>query len=124
MRAMESILGIRGGRVGGMDPMLHMKKLFEEGKLSKLAWEYLQDIETRPSINDLLLRWLSRTPINGSVKENSDDSEKVTNYVNHHIKSMHEHGQKVIEHMISIGHGQREPLTEGLIHKLKLPSNF
>ena len=124
MRAMESILGIRGGRVGGMDPMLHMKKLFEEGKLSKLAWEYLQDIETRPSINDLLLRWLSRTPINGSVKENSDDSEKVTNYVNHHIESMHEHGQKVIEHMISIGHGQREPLTDRLNSQIEAAKQF
>lgn len=124
MRAMESLLGIRAGRVGGMDPMAHMEKLFKENKLSKHAWDYLNDIESRPSIHELLVNWLSRTPINGSLIESENDSEIVRTFVDDHLNSMQEHGSKVIEHMIAIGHGERKPLAERLDSQVNAAKEF
>ena len=104
--------------------MAHMERLFKENKLSKHAWDYLNDIESRPSIHELLVNWLSRTPINGSLIESENDSEIVRNFVNDHLNSMQEHGSKVIEHMIAIGHGERKPLTDRLESQVNAAKEF
>ena len=66
-----------------MDPMAHMERLFKENKLSKHAWDYLNDIESRPSIHELLVNWLENTNKWFSYRI-ENDSEIVRNFVNDH----------------------------------------
>ena len=106
MRELEVLMGLETqGRVGGMDPLQHMKRLAEEGKVPAQA---LQDFETttnEPSLNDVLTTWLSRTPIHGSSPGSDGDVDAVRNYVGPHLEAMRQHGEHVIAHMIAIGHG-------------------
>ena len=106
MRELEVLMGLETqGRVGGMDPLQHMKRLAEEGKVPAQA---LQDFETttnEPSLNDVLNTWLSRTPIHGSSPGSDGDVDAVRNYVGQHLEAMRQHGEHVIAHMIAIGHG-------------------
>ena len=50
MRALEMIMGLKSEqRIGGMDPMKHNKKLFDEGKLSEEVYSELESINSLPS---------------------------------------------------------------------------
>ena len=103
MRALEMIMGLKSEqRIGGMDPMKHNKKLFDEGKLSEEVYSELESINSLPSINDVLGEWLARTPINGV----SGDIEIMQKFVDMHLHVMSEHSEKVIAHMVKIGHGE------------------
>lgn len=105
LRTLEMLLGLKSEqRIGGMDPMEHNKKLHSEGKLSDEVMANMERIATLPSLYDVLLRWLERTPVNGV----SGDKEVMTEFVESHISSMIEHGEKVIAHMVKIGHGDEE----------------
>ena len=86
MRAMEMRLGLKQeSRVADMDPMAHMKKLSEEGKISKEAYETLHRISIEPTLVDLISSWLSRTPINGSVPSDGNDQATIDAYVDAHL---------------------------------------
>ena len=106
MRELEVLLGLeQEQRVGGMDPLAHMKKLSQEGKVSKQAMEEFEDTHAQPSLNDALSAWLARTPIHGSSPGAEGDDDVVRSYVEAHLQSMVDHGEDVIAHMVSIGHG-------------------
>ena len=63
---LEMLLGLESEqRIGGMDPMEHNRKLHSEGKLSDSVMQEMNRIDSMPSLNEVLLRWLSRTPVNG-----------------------------------------------------------
>ena len=107
LRTLEMLLGLKSEqRIGGMDPMEHNKKLHSEGKLSDEVMANMERIATLPSLYEVLLRWLERTPVNGV----SGDKEVMTEFVESHISSMIEHGEKVISHMVKIGHGDEETI--------------
>ncbi len=107
MRTLEMLLGLdTGQRVGGMDPMAHNRKLHSEGKLSDDVMAEMERIDSLPSLNDVLSDWLSRTPVNGV----SGDETVLTEYVENHLRSMAEHGESVIAHMVKIGHGEEETI--------------
>ena len=61
-------------------------------------------IDKLPSLNEVLGKWLARTPVNGV----SGDVNVLTEFVNDHLKSMEEHGETVISHMVKIGHGTED----------------
>ena len=107
MRTLEMLLGLESEqRIGGMDPMMHNKRLHSEGKLSNSVMENIIRIDNLPSLNEVLGRWLARTPVNG-VSANED---VLTEFVEEHLTSMIEHGESVISHMVSIGHGTEESI--------------
>tara|TARA_B100000035_G_scaffold113692_1_gene96437 strand:+ start:674 stop:1756 length:1083 start_codon:yes stop_codon:yes gene_type:complete len=111
MRALEMIMGLKSEqRIGGMDPMKHNKKLFDEGKLSEEVYSELESINSLPSINDALGEWLARTPINGV----SGDIEIMQKFVDMHLQIMSEHSEKVIAHMVKIGHGEEATIRPRL----------
>ena len=91
-------------RIGGMDPMVHNRKLHSEGKLSDSVMENMVRIDDMPSLNDVLQKWLARTPVNGV----SGDENVLQEFAEKHIDSMVEHGESVIAHMVKIGHGTEE----------------
>jgi len=70
----------------------------------------LEFINSLPSINDVLGEWLARTPINGV----SGDVEIMQNFVDMHLQIMSEHSEKVIAHMVKIGHGEEATIRPRL----------
>ena len=105
MRTLEMLLGLKSEqRIGGMDPMVHNRKLHSEGKLSDSVMANMDRIDQLPSLNDVLLRWLARTPVNGV----SGDLGVLRSFVDGHLSAMTEHGESVIAHMVKIGHGTEE----------------
>ncbi len=123
MRELEVLLGLeQEQRVGGMDPLSHMKKLADEGKVSQQVLQAFEETNSQPSLNDALNAWLARTPIHGSSPESSDDASIVMNYVQRHLDAMKAHGEEVIAHMVSIGHGTEasiRPRIEAGVHGAK-----
>ena len=107
MRTLEMLLGLESEqRIGGMDPMVHNRKLHSEGKLSDSVMENMIRIDNLPSLNDVLQNWLARTPVNGV----SGDENVMQDFAEGHINSMVEHGESVIAHMVKIGHGTEETI--------------
>jgi len=105
MRELEVLLGLEHETHGGMNPLTHMRKLAEEGKVSKSVLENFENVSSQPSIRESLEDWLSRTPINGSLSGDDNDSEVVSKFIDSHISAMKEHSEYVISHIVKIGHG-------------------
>ena len=120
MREMEVLLGLENEqRMGGMDPLAHMEKLAGEGKVSAAALADFHATHSLPSLNNALMAWLGRTPIHGSSPDAEGDEDVILEYVNKHLESMQVHGESVIKHMISIGHGDEatiRPRIEAGVH--------
>lgn len=119
MRELEVLLGLENEqRMGGMDPLAHMKKLASEGKVSESVLVEFQHTSNSPSIKEALTAWLARTPINGIFQGDEGDEEALEAFVSGHIQAMKDHAEVVIAHMIAIGHGTDEqirPRMEGSI---------
>jgi len=113
MRSLEMLLGLDAEqRIGGMDPMVHNRKLHQEGKLSDEVMSELDRLAARPTLKQVLRQWLERTPVEGV----SGDNAILSNFVEGHLASMVEHGETVIAHMVEIGHGEEaavRPRIEG-----------
>ena len=106
MREMEVLLGLDNDqRVGGMDPLAHMTRLHEEGKVPDAALSSLKETASMPSLNEALMGWLARTPIHGSSPEEPEDQATVQLYVEEHLNTMTRHVDGVVRHMVAIGHG-------------------
>ena len=107
MRTLEMLLGLRPeDRIGGMDPIAHNRKLHSEGKLSDEVMAELERMSSFPSLREVLTDWLARTPVHGI----SGNTDIMTEFVQSHIKTMSEHGESVIAHMVKIGHGDEETI--------------
>ena len=113
MRSLEMLLGLDAEqRIGGMDPMVHNRKLHQEGKLSDEVMSELDRLAARPTLKQVLRQWLERTPVEGV----SGDVVILSNFVEGHLLAMAEHGETVITHMVEIGHGEEatvRPRIEG-----------
>lgn len=113
MRSLEMLLGLDAEqRIGGMDPMVHNRKLHQEGKLSDEVMSELDRLAARPTLKQVLRQWLERTPVEGV----SGDVGILSNFVEGHLLAMAEHGETVIAHMVEIGHGEEatvRPRIEG-----------
>ncbi|RZD43077.1 MAG: hypothetical protein CXT70_01940 [Methanobacteriota archaeon] len=111
MRELEVILGLDNSqRMGGMDPLAHMRKLVGEGKVSQEVFDNFEQVSSQPSLNDVLTDWLGRTPINGSISSDTGDDEVISQFVEGHLDAMKLHGETVISHIVAIGHGDEEPV--------------
>lgn len=107
MRTLEMLLGLESEqRIGGMDPMIHNRKLHSEGKLSDAVMENMIRIDNMPSLSEVLQKWLARTPVNGV----SGDDNVLQDFAEKHLESMSVHAESVIAHMVKIGHGTEETI--------------
>ena len=88
-----------------MDPMIHFGKLAKEGTISQEVLDELKDIDQSPSLNETMRLWVSRTPIDGIGNEDGLEA-----YVERHLQVMKTHGEQVISHMVSIGHGEESDI--------------
>ena len=111
MRELEVLMGLDNEqRMGGMDPLAHMQRLAQEGKVPAAALAELEATSQAPSLNDVLTTWLSRTPIHGSSPGDEGDEIVVRTYIDNHLNAMKAHGEEVIAHMVAIGHGEEAAL--------------
>ena len=111
MRELEVLLGLDNAqRMGGMDPLLHMKKLAREGKVTDKVLTDFESTSSEPSLREALSAWLSRTPINGSLPNAKGDDEVLELFINRHLEAMRAHGEEVIAHIVAIGHGEEAPV--------------
>ena len=111
MRELEVLLGLENEqRVGGMDPLNHMKQLAQQGKVPAQALADFEATVAEPSLNDVLNAWLARTPIHGSSPGSEGDASVVRSYVEDHLNAMRAHGEHVIQHMVAIGHGEESTI--------------
>jgi tryptophan 2,3-dioxygenase len=121
MRELEVLLGLDNKqRMGGMDPLLHMRKLADEGKISAKVLANFEATSNAPSLNEALMAWLGRTPINGSLPDSDTDAVVVAAFVDGHLDVMKHHGEEVIAHIVAIGHGdeaQVRPRIEAAHHQ-------
>ena len=107
MRSLEMLMGLDPEqRLGGMDPMEHNRKLNAEGKLSDTIMVELERMAARPTLKDVVRGWLARTPVEGV----SGDLSILTKFAENHLDVMSKHGESVIAHMVSIGHGTEEKI--------------
>ena len=105
MREMELLLGLNHEQSSEMNPLKHMRKLAEEGKISQSILENFENTSSQPSIKECLEKWLSRTPINGSMPSDEGDLDVVGSFIEGHIQAMKDHNESVISHIVKIGHG-------------------
>ena len=111
MRELEVLLGLDNAqRMGGMDPLLHMKKLAKEGKVSASVLSDFEFTSSQPSLREALSAWLARTPINGSLAGSAGDDAVIEAFVEGHVAAMRTHGEEVIAHIVAIGHGEEAPV--------------
>ena len=111
MRELEVILGLDNTqRMGGMDPLLHMKKLAGEGKITASVLANFEATSNAPSLREALSSWLARTPINGSLAGSEGDSKIIEDFVEGHVQAMRAHGEEAIAHIVAIGHGEEAPV--------------
>tara|TARA_B100001250_G_C19809224_1_gene794990 strand:+ start:943 stop:2037 length:1095 start_codon:yes stop_codon:yes gene_type:complete len=111
LRQIETILGLEEQqRDAGMDPLQHMQRLADEGKISSRVFADFESIINSPSLKKLLDQWLERTPINGSLPSDESDEKVVQSYLEGHLSAMENHSESVIEHFKSIGHGNEDSI--------------
>ncbi len=111
MRELEVLLGLENSqRMGGMDPLLHMKKLAKEGKVTNAVLADFEATSNQPSLREALSDWLARTPINGSLAGSDGDEDIIEAFVDGHVEAMRVHGEEVIAHIVAIGHGEEAPV--------------
>tara|TARA_B100000282_G_scaffold161156_1_gene116375 strand:- start:301 stop:1395 length:1095 start_codon:yes stop_codon:yes gene_type:complete len=125
LRQIEIILGLeQQQRDAGMDPLEHMEKLANEGKISSVVLAEFNSVIESPSLYELLKKWLCRTPVNGSFLGDDDDDAVISSYVNSHLAAMNSHSEMVISHFESIGHGDESTLRGRLDKSLANAEEF
>ena len=125
LRQIEIILGLeQQQRDAGMDPVKHMERLEREGKVSSEVLIEFREIIASPSLNELLGKWLFRTPINGSFPNDKGDEKIVTDYLESHLKAMRQHSDMVIQHFSSIGHGDESTLRQRMDKSVAAAEEF
>ena len=111
MRALELTLGLSDEqRVEGVDPIGHLRRLHAVGDMSDAALADLEARVDRPSLHDVLLTWLGRTPIDGSLVDADEDEAVVAAFVDGHLSAMRTHADEVIARMVAVGQGEPEAL--------------
>ena len=111
MRALELTLGLSDEqRVEGVDPIGHLRRLHAVGDMSDAALADLEARVDRPSLHDVLLTWLGRTPIDGSLADADEDEAVVAAFVDGHLSAMRTHADEVIARMVAVGQGEPEAL--------------
>lgn len=111
MRGLELTLGLaEEQRVEGVDPVGHLRRLHASGDMPDAAMADLERRLASPSLHDVLVAWLHRTPIDGSSPEDADDEGTVTSFVDGHLRAMQAHGEEILDRMMAVGQGDPDAL--------------
>jgi tryptophan 2,3-dioxygenase len=113
MRKFEILLGLKNeDRLFGMDPIDTFRKLAKNSKKDADILQDLEDALAMPSLETSLMKWISRTPIMGSVYGSENDSESVKIYVNEHLLAHKLIGEDAANRMSSYGSSDLEKMAQ------------
>ncbi len=125
MRGLEIILGLdKVHRPGGMDPLAHFKKLADESEDGRKAWQWLQELSEQETLVEVLMNWLSRTPINGSSSGDQGDEEAVRSFIEGHLAAMQAHDEEALERHRKLGTPGIEKMAERFASSLEAAREF
>ena len=104
MRKFEILLGLKNeDRLYGMDPIDTFRKLAGNSKNDAAILLDLEEIAAKSSLEESLMKWISRTPIMGSVYGSENDNLYVQNYVDAHLSAHKSMGDSAAEKMSGYG---------------------
>jgi len=113
MRKFEILLGLKNeDRLFGMDPIDTFRKLAENSAKDAEILQDLEDALAKPSLEESLMKWISRTPIMGSIYGSKKDSESVEDYVNKHLLAHKSMGEDAAKRMSSYGTSDLDKAVE------------
>ena len=113
MREFEILLGLANeDRLYGMDPISTFRKLAKNSERDSAILARLEDVAAKPSLSESLMRWVSRTPIMGSLAGNDDDEDTVAEYIETHLNSHEKIGKQAAERMSGYGASSPEEAAE------------
>lgn len=100
MRELEFLMGLRNDeRNQGMDPLAHYRKLAKENPIYLQGLNRLEETINEPSLDEVLQKWLERTPIQGSFLNDENDNELVDDFVNKYLNAMIDLNQDSLKRM-------------------------
>ena len=104
MRKFEILLGLKNeDRLYGMDPIETFRKLAKNSENDAAILLDLEEIAAKPSLEESLMKWISRTPIMGSIYDSENDNISVQNYVDAHLSAHKSMGDSAAEKMSGYG---------------------
>jgi len=113
MREFEMLLGLANeDRLYGMDPISTFRKLAEHSERDAEILARLEDVASKPSLSESLLRWVTRTPIMGSLPGTDGDDATVTEYIDAHLNSHEDIGKQAASRMSGYGASTPEKAAE------------
>ena len=113
MRKFEILLGLKNeDRLFGMDPIDTFRKLAKNSEKDASILQDLEDALAKPSLEESLMKWISRTPIMGSIYGSEKDSESVKKYVNEHLLGHKSMGEDAAKRMSGYGTSDIEKATQ------------
>jgi tryptophan 2,3-dioxygenase len=100
MREMEILLGLEETqrvRLGDTDPLQHIRGLAETSPAGALAWGRIQAARSEETLRSALLRWLARTPIQGSQPGSPGDDAVVDGFLASYMAQVELHQRSVAQ---------------------------
>lgn len=100
MRELEFLMGLKNNeRNKGMDPLTHYRKLADENPVYLQGLQKLEETIKEPSLEEVLKKWLERTPIQGSFINEENDEKFVDEFIDNYLDSMIKQNQEILENM-------------------------
>ena len=125
MRELEFLMGLKNNeRNKGMDPLAHYRKLAEENPVYIQGLKQLEQTIKEPSLDDVLQKWLERTPIQGSFIDDENDGELVEDFVGKYLESMENLNQKMLEKMVEHSSVDKKTLEERFDANIKSAEDY
>jgi len=112
MRIMEILMGLDESkriRYGKVDSLDHIRAHSVSSPAGRFAWAQIEKVQQEASILEVMNDWLYRTPIQGSTPDQSDDEEKVEQFIEAYLEKMVATHEVQLEGMIeALGSDRRE----------------
>ena len=104
MRELEIMLGLPDSdRVAEMDPLAHFRKLAERSERDADILANLEATAAAPSLAESLTRWLTRTPIQGSLYGDEGDDAVVTGFVEEYLVAQARLSDEAVQRLATQG---------------------
>jgi len=125
MRELEFLMGLKNNdRNQGMDPLSHYRKLADENPIYLQGLNQLEKTIKEPSLDEVLQKWLERTPIQGSFVNDENDQELVNDFVDKYLKAMVELNNKSLERMSGHSSVDKNTLEERFNANIKSAEEY
>ena len=111
MREIEIVLGLdetQRIRVGGMDPLDHIRKVAAHSPTGELAWGRLEAARRETTLRAALQDWLHRTPIQASSPADRDDAHTVEEFLRQYLAAHARLSREQTQQLVRSGAGDAD----------------